>query len=295
SFKDSDGDGVGDIKGITSKLDYFVDLGIDAIWISPMYSSPMKDFGYDISNFTNIDPIFGTLEDFYEMATEFKKRDIKLIMDIVPNHSSDLHEWFVKSVQRIEPYTNYYVWKNATGFDEEGKPLPPNNWVSVFGADVRQLLDIYSKVDGKLRCMMVESSVSDDYIMQYYGTRDKPVAHFPFNFHLLSVRPDHNARQVLEAINIWYDLLPEGQWATFLLGNHDQKRAPTRWSEVLAFTRILENSNALGYLVLVNLSDDVVNVDASTFDRVPAIGSVINTQTVELGARNSVIIAFPPL
>ncbi|CAG7815646.1 unnamed protein product, partial [Allacma fusca] len=132
SFQDSDGDGVGDVNGITSKLDYFVDLGIVAIWISPIYESPMKDFGYDISNFTNIDPIFGTLEDFKKMADEFHKRGLKLIMDQVPNHSSDQHEWFKKSIQRIEPYTDYYVWRDAKGFDQNGKPIPPSNWVAAF-------------------------------------------------------------------------------------------------------------------------------------------------------------------
>jgi glycosidase len=332
SFQDSDGDGVGDINGITSKLDYFVDLGIDAIWISPMYESPMKDFGYDISNFTNIDPIFGTLDDFKVMAAEFKKRGLKLIMDMVPNHSSDQHPWFKKSVQRIEPYTDYYVWKDAKGFDENGKPIPPTNWVAAFAgsswewneqrqqfylhqfvieqpdlnfenidvrnevlavfkfwldagvdgfrvdavpmiyedqrfldepedpnrdpeakpdeykywnhiytynlpqvteflADVRQLLDVYTKSDGRVRCMMVEAGVPPEAVKDYYGTPDKPVAHFPFNFNLLDVTPQQNASEVLSRINAWYDVVPEGNWATFLIGNHDQKRAPTRWTE----------------------------------------------------------------
>ncbi|CAG7819462.1 unnamed protein product [Allacma fusca] len=133
SFQDSDGNGVGDLNGITSRLDYFVDLGIEAIWISPIYTSPMKDFGYDISDFRDIEPQFGTMEDFKRMSEEFKKRGIKLIMDIVPNHSSDEHEWFNKSINRIEPYTDYYVWRDAKGRDSEGKPIPPNNWVSNFG------------------------------------------------------------------------------------------------------------------------------------------------------------------
>jgi alpha-glucosidase len=315
--------------------------------------------------------------------------------------------------------------------------------VLVFLAKIRQLLDIYTKADGKLRCMMVESSVSDEYIMDYYGTRDKPVAHFPFNFHLLNVRPEQNASQVLKEVDIWYELMPEGEWGSFLTGNHDQKRAPTRWTEggidaaniinlllqgtavtyqgeeigmtdtfltweetvdpqacytdperyeqfsrdpartpfqwdnttsagfstnattwlplnknyttvnlaaqeaaeeshikvykellklrqtdtwrygsyesqalnsdrVLAFTRIPEDSNASGYLVLVNMSEDTVVADARSFARVPSlgvvrvrsvgfsnsraeIGSAINTQDVELGPRNSIVIEFPPL
>ena len=123
------------VLGITSKLDYFVDLGIDAIWISPIYKSPMKDFGYDISDFKDIEPIFGTLDDFRNMTAEFRKRGIKLIMDAVPNHSSDLHDWFNKSVHRVEPYTDYYVWRDANGTDANGKPIPPNNWVLKMGSD----------------------------------------------------------------------------------------------------------------------------------------------------------------
>jgi alpha-glucosidase len=265
------------------------------------------------------------------MAQEFKNNGIKVVMDIVPNHSSDQHQWFIKSVQRIEPYTDYYVWKDAKGTDADGKPIPPNNWVSVFSgsawqwneqrqqfylhqfaieqpdlnfenidvrndmlavikfwldtgvygfrmdavphmfedqrfldeppnpsctgclpdehryydhiytislpgvldflADVRQLLDIYTKSDGLVRCMMVEAAVSDEQIMAYYGTKDRPIAHFPFNFHLLGVRPEMNAREVLNLINVWYDLMPEGEWPTFLIGNHDNKRAATRWTE----------------------------------------------------------------
>lgn len=137
--------------GIIENLDYFVDLGIESIWISPIYRSPMVDFGYDISNFTDIEPQFGTLDDFKRMAEEFKKRGIafhsfyhfgikkilivtsvlglKLIMDLVPNHSSDQHAWFNMSINRIEPYTDFYVWKDPKGFDENGKPIPPNNWV----------------------------------------------------------------------------------------------------------------------------------------------------------------------
>ena len=106
-----------------------MDLGVRAVWISPIYKSPMKDFGYDISDFKDIEPAFGTLDDFRNMSAEFKKRGIKLVMDLVPNHSSDKHEWFTKSVDRIDPYTDYYVWKDPKGYDSSGKPIPPSNWV----------------------------------------------------------------------------------------------------------------------------------------------------------------------
>ena len=97
SFQDSDGDGIGDIKGITSRLDYLHDLGIDAIWITPMYPSPGVDYGYDISDYTSIDPVYGTMDDFDNLVAEAKKRDIRIIMDYVINHTSDQHKWFLES------------------------------------------------------------------------------------------------------------------------------------------------------------------------------------------------------
>eukprot|EP00095_Tigriopus_kingsejongensis_P002649 maker-scaffold441_size170131-snap-gene-0.35 protein:Tk02649 transcript:maker-scaffold441_size170131-snap-gene-0.35-mRNA-1 annotation:"hypothetical protein LOTGIDRAFT_141370" len=132
SFKDSDGDGTGDLKGIESQLDYLADLGVETLWLSPIYKSPMKDFGYDISDFRAIDPVFGTMADFDSLLAKTHEKGMKLVMDFVPNHSSDEHEWFIKSVQREDPYTDYYVWADAKGFDDNGEPIPPNNWVSVF-------------------------------------------------------------------------------------------------------------------------------------------------------------------
>jgi oligo-1,6-glucosidase len=123
SFKDSDGDGVGDIKGIISKLDYIKSLGIDAVWLNPIYSSPNDDNGYDISNYREIMKDFGTMQDFDLLLKEMHKRDIKLIMDLVVNHSSDEHEWFKQSrSSRDNPYRNYYHWWPA----EQGKP--PYRW-----------------------------------------------------------------------------------------------------------------------------------------------------------------------
>ncbi len=130
SFQDSDGDGVGDIQGIISRLDHLVDIGVETIWLSPIYESPMKDFGYDISNFTDIDPLFGDLDDFAELVQEVHDRDMKLVMDFIPNHSSNEHDWFQRSVRREDPYTDYYVWLDPVGYDEEDNPIPPNNWVN---------------------------------------------------------------------------------------------------------------------------------------------------------------------
>lgn len=112
SFKDSNNDGVGDIKGIIEKLDYIKNLGIDVIWLTPIYVSPQKDNGYDISDYYNIDPIFGTMDDFEELLRQVHNRDMKLIMDMVINHTSTEHIWF-KEAQKGEdnPYHDFYIWK----------------------------------------------------------------------------------------------------------------------------------------------------------------------------------------
>ncbi|XP_044744081.1 maltase 1-like [Chrysoperla carnea] len=133
SFMDSDGDGVGDLQGIKSKLQHIKDAGLNCTWLSPIFSSPMVDFGYDISDFRNIHHEFGTIKDFEELSAEAKRLGIKLILDFVPNHSSDKHEWFQLSANRTKGYEDYYVWVDAKGFDKDGKPIPPNNWNSNFG------------------------------------------------------------------------------------------------------------------------------------------------------------------
>ena len=117
--------------GIESRLDYLQELGIDAIWLSPIFKSPMKDFGYDVSDYMDIDPIFGTLEDFQSLLSGAHERSLKVILDFVPNHSSDEHEWFKKSVAKEEPFTDYYVWLDPKGYNEDGIPIPPNNWVNL--------------------------------------------------------------------------------------------------------------------------------------------------------------------
>ncbi|TSK42156.1 Neutral and basic amino acid transport protein rBAT [Bagarius yarrelli] len=127
SFKDSDGDGVGDLNGIKEKLSHFQYLNIKAIWISPFYKSPMKDFGYDVEDFRDIDPLFGSMADFDDLLSSMHSIGLKLIMDYIPNHTSDKHVWFQLSRNRDEYYSDFYVWVNCT------KDKPPNNWVSVFG------------------------------------------------------------------------------------------------------------------------------------------------------------------
>jgi alpha-glucosidase len=128
SFADSDGDGLGDLAGITSRLDYLAWLGVDAIWIAPFYPSPMADFGYDISDYTDVDPRFGTLGDFDALVAAAHERGIRVIVDYVPNHTSDQHPWFVESrSSRDNPKRGWYVWRDAGPGGG-----PPNNWISMF-------------------------------------------------------------------------------------------------------------------------------------------------------------------
>ncbi|HET6439345.1 MAG TPA: alpha-amylase family glycosyl hydrolase [Anaeromyxobacter sp.] len=129
SFQDSNGDGVGDLPGITGRLDHLAALGVDAIWISPFYPSPMKDFGYDVADYTGVDPIFGTLADFDRLLAAAHARGLKVIIDWVPNHTSEEHPWFRSSRQsRADPHRDFYVWRDPG----PGGALP-NNWLSTFG------------------------------------------------------------------------------------------------------------------------------------------------------------------
>ena len=141
SFMDSNGDGVGDLRGIKSRLSYLKLLGIDVIWLSPVYQSPNDDNGYDISDYRDIMTEFGTLEDFDEMLAEAHKLGIKIVMDLVVNHSSDEHRWFVESRKNKDnPYRDYYIWREA----KDGKE--PNNWGSCFGGsawEYDQTTDMY--------------------------------------------------------------------------------------------------------------------------------------------------------
>src|SRR5579864_4202377 len=129
SFADSNNDGIGDLNGITSKLDYLKALGVDAIWITPCYPSPQVDFGYDVSDYENIDPMYGTLKDFDRMESEAQTRGIRIILDFVINHTSYQHKWFIDSrSSRTSAHRNWYVWH-----DGQKNGGPPNNWESTFG------------------------------------------------------------------------------------------------------------------------------------------------------------------
>jgi alpha-glucosidase len=129
SFQDSNGDGIGDLQGILQRLDYLAGLGIKAVWIAPFYPSPMADFGYDIADYCNIDRIFGTLADFDQVLQAIHKRGLKLILDFVPNHTSDQHPWFLESRSSPDnPKRDWYLWR-----DPSAGGGPPNNWLSNFG------------------------------------------------------------------------------------------------------------------------------------------------------------------
>jgi glycosidase len=129
SFQDTNDDGIGDLKGIEQRLDYLVSLGVEAIWISPIYPSPMVDFGYDVADYCDVDPRFGTLADFDDLLMEAHRRELKVLLDFVPNHTSDQHPWFVESrVSRENQKRDWYIWRNPAA---DGGP--PNNWISDFG------------------------------------------------------------------------------------------------------------------------------------------------------------------
>ncbi len=138
SFQDSNGDGVGDLNGIARRLDYLQGLGVDAIWIAPMFPSPQVDFGYDVSDYRGIDPQYGTLADFDHLLAEARRRNIRIILDMVLNHTSDQHPWFKAAAgSRNDPKHDWYVWNDGIQ-DAAGVRHPPNNWISLFGGSAWQ-------------------------------------------------------------------------------------------------------------------------------------------------------------
>ena len=143
SFADSNGDGVGDLPGIIDHLDHLAggpdSLGVDAIWLSPIYPSPGLDVGYDVADHAAVDPVFGTIADFDRLVAESHRRGLKVILDLVLNHTSDQNAWFQASRRsRQDPHADWYIWRDPAGFDRRGRPRPPNNWVSFFGGSAWQ-------------------------------------------------------------------------------------------------------------------------------------------------------------
>ncbi|MEI0607304.1 alpha,alpha-phosphotrehalase [Brachyspira pulli] len=143
SFMDNNNDGFGDIRGIISKLDYLQNLGVDIIWSTPFFVSPQKDNGYDVADYYNVDPSYGTMEDVEELIKEAKKRNIDIMFDMVFNHTSTEHEWFKKAINGEEKYKNYYIFKK--GRVVNGKKEPPTNWVSKFGGNAWQYVEKFDE------------------------------------------------------------------------------------------------------------------------------------------------------
>ncbi|KAH8285196.1 hypothetical protein KR054_006031 [Drosophila jambulina] len=349
SFMDSDGDGIGDLNGITSKLEYLKDLGVTAAWLSPIFTSPMVDFGYDISDFFDIQPEYGTLEDFKALIKRAKELDLKIILDFVPNHSSNESIWFKKSVAREKGYEDYYVWHDGKINSVTGAREPPSNWLQAFRGsawewnEVRQqyylhqfavqqadlnyrnplvveqmkrvlrywldlgvagfrcdavpvlfeietdangqyadeevsgltndtearnylksdlienrqetidmayqwrvVMDDYQRIHGgDTRVLLIETYAPPAYTMQFYGNRSVEGAHLPFNFNLITVPASEgfSASSVKMSVDNWLNNLPSGRTANWVIGNHDQRRAASRYGAA--------NADAMNMLVMI--------------------------------------------
>ena len=179
SFFDSNNDGIGDLPGIIAKLDYIASLGVDGIWISPFFTSPMQDFGYDVSNYRDVDPMFGTLEDFKTLVAKAHQLGLKVLIDQVMSHTSDQHPWFIESrVSRDNPKADWYVWA-----DPKPDGCPPNNWLSIFGGSAWQW----------------EPRREQYYLHNFLASQPD------LNFHNPEVR-----KQILEETEFWLELGADG-------------------------------------------------------------------------------------
>ncbi|MEY3953924.1 MAG: Oligo,6-glucosidase 1 [Pseudomonadota bacterium] len=200
SYQDSNGDGIGDLPGITQRLDYIAQLGADGIWLSPFFKSPMKDFGYDVSDYCDVDPMFGTLNDFKELVYRAHELGLKVMIDQVLSHSSDQHPWFVESrSSKTNPKADWYVWADA-------KPdgTPPNNWLSIFGGSAWQW--------DTRRCQ---------YYMHNFLTSQPDL-----NFHNPQVQ-----QALLDTVKFWLDLGVDGyrlDTANFYFHDADLRDNPAR-------------------------------------------------------------------
>lgn len=242
SFQDSNGDGIGDLNGITQRLDYLKTLGVDAIWLSPMYPSPQVDFGYDISNYEAIDPQYGTMADFDRLVAEAKKRNIRIILDMVMNHTSDKHPWFIESESsRTNPKRDWYIWR-----DGKGPGVPPNNWQSAFGHSAWEYQDktkqwYYHKFyiqqpDLNWRNPQVEKAM--------FGTVSfwlkKGVAGFRFDaIPTLFEDPGLKDEKILPGTNVYGDANIDGSLTENLPEVHDVMRRLRKLSDSFPGDRVL--------------------------------------------------------
>ena len=207
SFKDGNGDGIGDIAGIISKVDYLASLGIDAIWFSPLYASPNADFGYDISDYKAINPEYGTMEQFDEMVRLLHDRNIRVVMDLVINHTSDKHKWFVEARKsKDNPYRDYYYWADGKG--KNGKK-PPNNWTSFFLGSAWQY-----------------DQTTDQYYLHLFD-KNQP----DLNYHNPKVM-----EEIKSILRFWLDKGVDGfrvdMAASLVKGDKDKKAIKALWAEM---------------------------------------------------------------
>ena len=242
SFQDSNGDGIGDLNGITQRLDYLKTLGVDAIWLSPMYPSPQIDFGYDISNYEAIDPQYGTMADFDRLVAEARKRNIRILLDMVMNHTSDKHPWFIESESsKANPKRDWYIWR-----DGKGPGVPPNNWQSAFGHSAWEYQDktkqwYYHKFyiqqpDLNWRNPQVEKAM--------FGTVSfwlkKGVAGFRFDaIPTLFEDPDLKDEKILPGQNAYGDANIDGSLTENLPEVHDVMRRLRKLSDSFPGDRVL--------------------------------------------------------
>lgn len=151
SFNDSTGDGLGDLRGIISKLGYLNELGVDVVWLSPIYDSPQEDMGYDVSDYNKIYPPYGTMDDMEELIAGLHDRGMKIILDLVINHTSCEHMWFKESCKsRRGKYADFYIWRDAK-IGQDGQREPPNNWGSVFGGSAWEWVEERQQCEFQLR------------------------------------------------------------------------------------------------------------------------------------------------
>lgn len=241
SFKDSDGDGVGDLNGVTEKLEYLKEIGVAATWLSPFLKSPMADFGYDISDFKAVDPLFGTMEDFENMVARAKQLNIKIILDFVPNHSSDECDWFIRSAAGEEEYKDYYIWH--PGFVENGVRRPPTNWVSVFrgsawewheGRQEYYLHQFHKKQpDFNFRNPVVREEMNN--VLRFWLEKGVDGFRVDAIYHAFEIEADENGNYPDEPRNDWTDD-PDEYGYTHKIYTVDQPETPHlvyEWREIL--------------------------------------------------------------
>ena len=244
SFQDTTGSGTGDLRGVTQRLDYLKTLGIDAIWLTPFYISPQVDNGYDVANYTAIDPTYGTLDDFDELVARAHERGIRIVLDMVFNHTSTQHAWFRESLDKASPYRQFYIWRDGT------PDTLPNNWRSKFGGNAwrwhaeseQYYLQEMSRDVFTPRNLMTVGEMSSTSLenCQQYASLDGRELSMTFNFHHLKVdypggekwtkaKPDFVALKTL--FRHWQQGMHNKAWNALFWCNHDQPRIVSRFGD----------------------------------------------------------------